>query len=122
DEETTRQWRRDGFYDVLNARTRQMMRMSTEILDDYEAHRERLDILAATARLPCPLLVIHGAADESVPAAEASEIFGAARNASRVLIGGASHTYNAIHPLVNVPFPLRLAAALTTQFIIAHAR
>ena len=34
DEETVRKWRRDGGLDVINARTKQNMRMSTAILDD----------------------------------------------------------------------------------------
>ena len=39
DEATVKTWRRDGYLDVINARTKQNMRMSTAILDDYEAHR-----------------------------------------------------------------------------------
>jgi uncharacterized protein len=121
DEETKQQWRRDGHFDVENSRTKQMMRMSTAILDDYDAHRERLDILAATERLRVPLLVIHGEDDESVPVAESVLITARAAEPSRAVIANASHTYNAIHPLIDVPFALSMAAELTAHFVTAYA-
>jgi pimeloyl-ACP methyl ester carboxylesterase len=121
DDVTKRQWRESGSLDVVNARTRQVMRMSTSILDDYDAHRERLDVIAAAKRLAVPLLVVHGANDESVPAEEGRRIAASASDASLVVLGGASHTYNAIHPLVTVPFPLVLAGEVSAHFIGAHA-
>jgi pimeloyl-ACP methyl ester carboxylesterase len=121
DPDAKRKWRADGYRDEVNARTKQVMRMSTAILDDVEAERERLDILAASRRLDVPLLVVHGARDESVPAAEGHQIAGEARDVSLAVIGAASHTYNAIHPLIHVPFELSLAAEITTRFIAAYA-
>lgn len=121
DDATKRKWREDGFMDVINQRTKQVMRMSTAILDDYEANRESLDIAAATARLGVPLLVVHGEHDESVPVEEAAEIALHARDVSRLIIRNASHTYNAIHPLVHVPPELSLAAAVTTHFLGAYS-
>ncbi|HEX8155711.1 MAG TPA: alpha/beta fold hydrolase [Thermoanaerobaculia bacterium] len=121
DDATKQQWRADGFLDVVNARTKQTMRMSTAILDDYEANRERLDILAAAQRLGVPLLAIHGGRDESVPVAEASLIASRALDASTVILANASHTYNAIHPLVHVPPQLSMAAVLSAHFIAAYA-
>jgi pimeloyl-ACP methyl ester carboxylesterase len=121
DEATVRQWRKDGYMDVLNSRTKQIMRTSTRILDDFESNRQRLDILAAVSRLEVPLLVIHGERDESVPVGESQEIAAAAPEVSRLVIGGASHTYNAIHPLVHVPRALMLAADVTARFVGAYS-
>lgn len=117
DDETIARWRRDGFLEVENARTRQIMRVSTRLLDELDAHLERLDLDKAVAELAVPMLVLHGAADESVPVEEATRIHDAARNASMVVIESASHTYGAIHPLVHVPRELRLAMAITKQFV-----
>ena len=58
---------------------------------------------------------------ESVPVSESLEIASAARDATRLVIGSATHTFNAIHPLVTVPRELDLAAAVTTRFIAARA-
>jgi len=121
DEQTKKQWRRDGFTEVVNARTKQVMRMSTAILDDYEAHAADLDILGSTERLEAPLLIVHGARDESVPVIAAQRIYDAAPEASLLVIGTASHTYNAIHPLIHVPKELAIAAEVTSHFVSAYA-
>jgi len=121
DDATVRKWRSDGWLDVINARTKQNMRMSTAIVDDYEAHASRLAVVASAAHLDVPLLVIHGGSDESVPCAEAGEIARHAREAQLMIIENASHTYNAIHPLVTVPFALSLAALVTAHFVHAYS-
>lgn len=120
DEATQRQWRERGVLEVVNARTKQVMRMSPVILDDYEASRERLDVLAAAERLRVPLLVVHGGADESVPVEEGRLLAATAGQSSLVVIGRASHTYNAIHPLVHVPFELVAASEVTAHFVNAY--
>jgi len=88
-------------------------------LDDVE--RRRFDITGAASRLEVPLLVVHGARDESVPVGESAEIAAAAPDASRMIISNASHTYNGIHPLVHVPRELMLAADVTARFICAYS-
>ncbi|HUP62068.1 MAG TPA: alpha/beta fold hydrolase [Thermoanaerobaculia bacterium] len=120
DDETKRIWRASGSLDIMNQRTKQIMRMSPSILDDYETHRDELDILAAAHGLTAPLLVVHGGRDESVPAEEGRLVAAAARDSSLVIFGNASHTYNAIHPLVHVPFELVLAAEVSAHFIGAN--
>lgn len=121
DDETKRRWRAEGVREEVNMRTRQVMRMSTRILDDYEANRDRLDIPAAARGLKVPLLVIHGGRDESVPADEGRLIAGQAALSSLVVIDRAGHTFNAIHPLVHVPFELVLAAEISAHFAISEA-
>lgn len=114
DEKTKKKWRAAGSLDVVNQRTNQVMRLSTAILDDYERHR--FDIVGAARALEVPLLVIHGARDESVPVDEARAIAAAARDSSLLILENAGHTYNAIHPLIDVPRPLMYAAAVSAAF------
>jgi alpha-beta hydrolase superfamily lysophospholipase len=121
DEETKRTWRERGVMEVENARTRQVMRMSPVMLDDYEANAERLNILAAASRIEVPLLVIHGGRDESVPAEEGRLIARRTPQGSVAVLDRASHTFNAIHPLIHVPFELLTAAELTAHFVGAYA-
>jgi len=120
DDATKAQWRRDGFQEAINARTKQVMRMSTRMLDDCEQNRHDLDILGAVVKLEVPLLVVHGGRDESVPPSESREIAAYAPDASLVNIGKGSHTFNAIHPLVHVPVELSLAAAVTARFVTVY--
>ncbi|HEU4520888.1 MAG TPA: alpha/beta fold hydrolase, partial [Thermoanaerobaculia bacterium] len=121
DDATKERWRADGFLDIENQRTKQIMRMSTAILDDYEANRDQLDIAAAASRLRAPLLVVHGGRDESVPAEEGHALAATAPDASKLIVASASHTYNAIHPLVHVPRELTYAAEVSASFIGAYA-
>ena len=120
DDATKRDWRARGFIEAVNQRTGQVMRMSSAMLDDCEANAERLDIVAAASQLRTPLLAIHGARDESVPADEGRILASHAPNASLLIIGAATHTFNAIHPLVHVPFELLLAAEVSAHFINAQ--
>lgn len=122
DDVTKTQWRADGYREELNQRTRQLMRMSTRMLDDVEANRERLDIAAAAERLQVPLLVVHGRRDESVSFEEGRRLVTRAPDASLVLIDRAGHTMNAIHPLVDVPFELVLAAEVSAHFVMTLGR
>jgi alpha-beta hydrolase superfamily lysophospholipase len=120
-QDAKRQWRRDGYFDVVNARTHEIMRMSTAILDDYETNVARLDVAAAAAALDLPLLVLHGGRDESVAPMEGSMLASQARDASLVMIESATHTYNAIHPLVHIPRELAIAARVSAHFVEAYA-
>jgi pimeloyl-ACP methyl ester carboxylesterase len=120
DDATKREWRERGFQEVVNARTKQVMRMSMRMLDDYERFRERLDVEAAVAALRVPLLVVHGGRDESVPVEEGKLLAARARDASLVVVKTAGHTFNAIHPLVHVPPQLSLAAEVSAHFVLSN--
>ena len=122
DEATKKQWRAEGWLDQMNQRTKQNMRMSTRILDDYEANRERLDIVAAASRLEVPLLVVHGRRDESVSFEEGRRLAAHAPDSSMVIIERAGHTMNAVHPFAGAPFELVLAAELSAHFVMTMGR
>lgn len=94
-----RAWRKHGTMDVANARTGQVIPVTPAILDDVESNATRLDISAAAGRLSVPWLIVHGADDESVPVAEAHQLFEASGGRARLLpIEGTGHTFGAAHP------------------------
>ncbi len=102
-EEDIELWRRDGKLDVVNLRTGQVLPIQRSLLDDLEANGAgTLDVLGAAARLRVPWLIVHGAADESVPTDDARRL----REASVVaggksellLIEGTGHTFGVRHP------------------------
>ncbi|HUF16691.1 MAG TPA: alpha/beta fold hydrolase [Thermoanaerobaculia bacterium] len=121
DEATRAQWLQDGFQEVLNQRTGQRMRVSLAMLEDFERDPAGLNVLEAAKGLEVPLLAIHGSIDESVAVEESRAIAREVRNSSLLVIEGAGHTFGAIHPLIDVPFALRLAATVTQSFIRAHS-
>jgi pimeloyl-ACP methyl ester carboxylesterase len=89
----------------------------TAAIADYEANHDRLNILDAAERLRVPLLAVHGAKDQTVPLEESRAIFARATDSSLLIIEAASHTFNAIHPLVHVPRELEYAAAVSAHFV-----
>jgi len=110
-------WRREGHVVVHNARTGQDLRLDVGFLDDLRRNTERLDVLAACARLTTPTLLVHGAEDESVPVAALEALFAAIPQgfARRLSIAGTGHTFGAVHPLQTVPEPLETALRATLE-------
>ncbi len=89
-----------GFIEMKSNRTGQTLRISAdwlrEQLDDPEAH----DVLSHVERIGCPMLVIHGAGDPTVPAACARAIAAAGGERARLeLIEGGDHVFNTPNPL-----------------------
>jgi pimeloyl-ACP methyl ester carboxylesterase len=95
-------WRHDGELPVVNARTGQQLALGLGLLEDLEAHRDELDLVAAAGRRAAPWLIIHGEDDESVPADDGRRLAAAADlsrgPAELLLIPGGSHTFGARHP------------------------
>lgn len=96
--ETRELMRRQGYLDSPSTRTGQMLRVGVAWLDEIEADPEKFDLLAATKRLSCPVMVVHGTQDTTVPAACAKTLAAAARQGRLELIPGASHTFDCPNP------------------------
>ncbi len=113
-------WRRDGRIEVVNTRTHQVLPIGLNALLDLERHSAgALDVLAAAGKVSVPWLIVHGSADESVPAKEAVQLAGASGSArtERLTVEGASHTFGARHPWAGSTPELELVVASTAQFL-----
>lgn len=108
-------WDRDGVTYVLNARTGQNMPLGRSLRDDIESNADRLDVLAAAARLRTPWLLVHGAEDETVPVEEARLLEAQSRGAALAVVEGAGHTFEAGHPMGPPPPALQEAAERTLR-------
>ena len=91
---------KDGYIVSPSSRTGQDLRVDkaalVEQLDDPASH----DLLALVSRINCPLLVIHGEDDPTVPVEAAEQIGRAAQCEATVLrIAGGDHVYNTPNPL-----------------------
>ena len=89
-----------GFLESPSARTGQALRIGrallSEQLDDPPAH----DLPALIGRIGCPLLLVHGAVDPTVPVACAHQIAEAAvGRAEVVIVEGGDHVFNTPNPL-----------------------
>lgn len=117
------QWRRQGYFEVVNQRTRQVMRLGIDLLNDVEQHANgSLDVRQAVSRLTQPLLIVHGADDESVPADEARELFQRSdqQRSELYLVPGTGHTFGAVHPFAGSNELLDAVLSRSAAFLQSH--
>ena len=116
-------WRKRGYAEVTNSRTGQVMRMGTELLDDVELHgKTKLNVAAAAAKIKVPWLIVHGTADETVPSTDGERLHELSLGKSTLrLIEGASHAFDAKHPLSEVPPVLEKVVQETVNFFVRNA-
>ena len=116
-------WRRQGYADVTNSRTGQVMRLDTDLLDDVELHgKTKLDIEAAARKIKVPWLIVHGTGDETVPSTEAERLHALSPGVSTLrLIKGANHGFDAKHPLGEAPPVLEKVVLETVKFFVRNA-
>ncbi len=112
------EWKKNGFIEIENKRTGQLMRVTTDLLDDLEKNKIDLDILSAAGKIDIPTLIIHGQDDESVPVKEAQSIYDHLVTPSKelMIIEGGTHTFGASHPLESRPEPLEIVFDLTENW------
>ena len=116
-------WRAAGYFDSVNSRTGQVLRISTDVLDDVRDHAAALDILAAARRLTQPWLLLHGTEDESVPVAEAralGEGWQPGHPRRLHLVDGGGHTFGAVHPFAGMTPQLAEAFDETLKWLGRH--
>jgi len=95
------EWRKNGFFEVLNSRTNQLMRLNVSLLEDIEMNKEDLLNLERAARnLGKPLLIVHGEQDLSVPIKEGEQIYNWSNKELTEIfrIPATGHTFDITHP------------------------
>ncbi len=113
-------WDSAGVAIIRNARTGQDMPLYRDVLDDIRANRAALDVLAATASLRVPYLIVHGTEDESVPPDHAHALQEASgSHGELVWIEGGSHTMNSAHPFPGTNEVLEAAIERTASHFAA---
>jgi pimeloyl-ACP methyl ester carboxylesterase len=95
------EWKKRGYLDVLNTRTKQRMRMNVTLLEDIENNKEgSLSIEQALKNMNKPLLIIQGKNDLAVPAKEAEKLYDWSNKDLTELhiIPATGHTFDIKHP------------------------
>ena len=119
-EETKAEWRADGRMWVLNQRTGEHMPVDVTLLKDFEANRERLDVVATASRIQAPWLILHGSEDMTVWPGEAQNLARANPAARIQVIQGAGHTFEATHPFRGPTLQLEQAMDFTVSHLHRH--
>lgn len=113
-------WETQGYTEVVNSRTGQVMRLNRVLYDDALEHRDALDILAAARTIEAPWLIVHAKDDESVRF-EAAERLADANDDAVLLPAEGGHTFGGAHPHDGeVPASLRRVWDQTIGFFTDH--
>ncbi|MEL7532767.1 MAG: prolyl oligopeptidase family serine peptidase [Bacteroidota bacterium] len=113
------QWKRQGYLEVKNSRTGQIFKLGRKLLDDVEKnYRKHLNIQHAVREMKKPLLLLHGAADETVPYFEGEElnIFSDPSLSQLNLIPDGTHTFGTKHPFAGSTPAFDLVLDQSTAF------
>ena len=112
-------WREKGVFEVLNSRTKQVMKLNTTLLEDIEKNKDDyLNIEKAVRNLNVPLLIAQGEQDLAVKPSEAEKLFSFSNKdlTELFLIPGTGHTFNAAHPFEESNPKLELLLNKTLKF------
>ena len=106
--EQEEEWKKTGRIYVENARTKEKMPLGSELLKDYQAHKNEFDVIDAATGLDLPWLILHGDEDVNVPFSIAQQLAQAQPKAILKKIAGANHVYGASHPYLEKVMPRHL--------------
>lgn len=113
------EWRRRGFLEVINQRTKQMMRQNICLLEDIEKHKLGiLSIRRAMRTLNRPVLIVHGEQDLVVKVDEAETLYewGNPDLTTVYRIPATGHTFGVVHPFEQTTPELELILKSTLDF------
>lgn len=116
-------WRKQGYWEVINSRTKQVFRLGMNMLGEIERFgKSKLNILKSVQDLNRPLLMLHGQEDESVPFFEAEQlnIYADPAQARLRLIPNTGHTFGAKHPFEGAGSALEEVLSLSANFFREH--
>ncbi|HKI77295.1 MAG TPA: alpha/beta fold hydrolase [Ignavibacteriaceae bacterium] len=94
-------WRKKGVFEVLNSRTKQVMKLNLSLLNDLEKNKgDLLNIEMAVKNLNKPLLIVHGEQDLAVPLKEGELLYNwSNKNLTEMIkIPATGHTFDIKHP------------------------
>ena len=117
------QWRKKGYFEIINQRTKQKMNLDITILDDIEKNlQDSLNMKKALEQLKIPLLIAHGSQDLSVSIEEAQQLYALSRKelTEYFIINNTGHTFNAKHPFEGSNDKLERLLEKTSKFFDIH--
>ncbi|PKV76321.1 alpha/beta hydrolase family protein [Pontibacter ramchanderi] len=116
-------WKEEGVQWVTNARTGIRMPLYYQIVEDYLANVERLEIPTVIQKMQQPLLILHGEEDETLPVKMAHDLHTWKPDAELHLLPGADHSFGGQHPYEQheLPTAAKAAADLSIAFFNKHA-
>lgn len=98
-------WRKRGVFEVLNSRTKQVMRLNVALLEDLEKNKDDLlNIEKSVREINRPFLIVHGEQDLAVPVKEGERLYELSNKelTEFVKIPATGHTFDVVHPFQGI--------------------
>lgn len=117
-EDQIKAWKTDGYIEIENKRTKQMMRLGRDLLEDIEKNRKKLNILKAAETIDIPAMLLHGNIDDSVTQNESMDIYNHLSSEMKEIhiIENANHTFGITHPMQSRSNEYNVALDLTESW------
>lgn len=118
------EWRKKGYLEVLNTRTKQIMKLDIALLNDIEKNADELNIKKAIENFKKPLLIVHGNQDMVVPVKEAQQLYEWSDKAHTEFfkIYGTGHTFDIVHPFNGINEKFKKVLEITSKFFINNLK
>ncbi len=113
--EALEQWKKEGVWYITNGRTQQKMPHYIQFYEDYEQHKEALNIQKAAQDINVAHLLVHGTEDTSV-SIKSAETIKKCNPKAITYYPKTDHVFNGKHPWESNTMPKALED-LTTQII-----
>lgn len=113
-------WRKNGFIEIPNSRTKQIMRLNFSYLEDIERNiNGSLNLEKAVKNLNKPLLIVHGEQDLTVSISEGKQIFQWSNKEYSELftVPNAGHTFDVVHPFEGSNYKFDSVLDKTNNFL-----
>lgn len=102
---------------ALNDRTKQMMPLDLEILEDMERNQEKFDIVGRISSATFPITLVQGSEDGERGIRGSEKLVANNAAIEWVKIPEGNHTFGSVHPFQGVTKPLKLAIEETRRTI-----
>lgn len=91
-------WKQNGFYEVLNGRTKQMMQINFQMYQDFKDNMALFNTEQNLKKFKGEVLLIHGDNDPAVPLQAIEELSNYRKDALKIILQGCDHVFNMRHP------------------------
>jgi pimeloyl-ACP methyl ester carboxylesterase len=118
-EEVLTNWQKTGVHYIYNSRINQDMPLYYQLVEDFKANQERLDIPSIVKKLTKPFLIIHATDDETLPVSMAHELKANQPQAEVIILPEGGHTFGGQHPFPEATLPpsAQIVAERTVEFL-----
>lgn len=126
DDKMVSDWKKNGFTEIKNSRTGQVLKIDRVVYDDAVSNADRLMAIRRIQEIHIPSMFIAGKQDESVHHSESEKMFrkSPADEKEIRLIENAGHTFGTSHPFTDQDFPEQFTEVLdfTEGWFLEHLK